>query len=160
MPLSYRFGVIGRLSKFLRQISCKYIFKATGKDINIEHGASFGSGARIEIGNYSGLGENCKVPDDIKIGRDVMMAPDVLIVGKNHQFENLQIPMRLQGAKDSTPVVIGDDVWIGARVIILPGIQVGNGAIIGAGSVVTNNVPPYAICAGNPARVIKYRDQG
>lgn len=157
-PLSYRFGIIGQFSKVLRKNICNQIFKSSGKDINVERGASFGSGKNIEIGDYSGLGENCQVPDNIKIGRDVMMGPDVLIIGKNHEFENLQIPMRLQGAKDAPPVVIGDDVWIGARTIILPGITIGNGAIVGAGSVVTHDVPAFAICAGNPARVIKVRN--
>jgi maltose O-acetyltransferase len=67
--------------------------------------------------------------------------------------------MRLQGYKDSQPVVIEDDVWLGARVIILPGIRVGHGAVIGAGAIVTKDVPPFAICVGNPARVIRYRNE-
>lgn len=159
LPLSYRFGFLGKMSKVVRRIAGNQIFKSVGKNINIERGASFGSGKDLQIGDDSGLGENCQVPDNIKIGRDVMMGPDVLIIGKNHEFENLQIPMRLQGAKDAPPVVIGDDVWIGARTIILPGITINNGAIIGAGSVVTHDVPPFAICAGNPARVIKIRNQ-
>ena len=159
LPLSYRFGFIGKTSKALRRIACIQIFKSTGKDINVERGASFGSGKNIEIGDYSGLGENCQVPDNIKIGRDVMMGPDVLIIGKNHEFENMQIPMRLQGSKDAPPVFIGDDVWIGARVIILPGVNIGEGAIVGVGSIVTKDIPSYAICVGNPARVVKYRSK-
>jgi maltose O-acetyltransferase len=157
-PLSYRFGFLGKISKTMRRIVCNQIFKSTGKNINIEKGASFGSGKNIEIGDDSGIGENCQIPDNIKIGRDVMMGPDVLIIGKNHEFQNLQIPMRLQGAKDASPVVIGDDVWIGARTIILPGITINKGAIIGAGSVVTHDIPAFAICAGNPARVIRFRN--
>ena len=66
--------------------------------------------------------------------------------------------MRLQGYKEYPPVRIEDDVWIGARAIILAGITIGKGAIIGAGAVVTKDVSPYAICVGNPARVIKYRN--
>lgn len=159
LPLSYRFGPLGKLSKSLRGIACNYIFESAGKNINIERGAFFGSGKRIQIGDNSGLGENCQAPDNIQIGRDVMMGPDVLIIGKNHKFEDLQTPMRLQGAKDAPPVVIGDDVWIGARVIILPGITINKGAIIGAGSVVTQDVPPFAIYAGNPARIIRFRNK-
>lgn len=159
LPLSYRFGFLGKLSKTVRRITCNQIFKSVGKNINVERGASFGSGNHIQIGDNSGLGENCQVPDNIQIGRDVMMGPDVLIIGKNHEFENLQIPMRLQGAKDAPPVVIADDVWIGTRTIILPGITINKGAIIGAGSVVTHDVPAFAICAGNPARIIKVRKE-
>jgi len=66
--------------------------------------------------------------------------------------------MMEQGFSEERPVVIGNDVWIGDRVMILPGIQIGNGAIVGAGSVVTHSIPDYAIAAGNPARIIKYRD--
>jgi maltose O-acetyltransferase len=159
LPLSYRLGFWGRLSKILRQAVCRKIFKSAGKGLNVERGAFFGSGINIEIGENSGLGENCQVPDNIKIGRDVMMGPDILIIGQNHEFGDLQIPMRLQGASDTPPVTIGDDVWIGARVIILPGLKIGNGSIIGAGAVVTHDVPPFSICAGNPARVIRYRTE-
>ncbi len=125
--------------------------------MNIERGASFGRGFEIEIGDFSGIGTNCQSPDNIKIGAHVMMGPDVLILGKNHQFERVDIPMMFQGDKEAPPVVIQNDVWIGARSIILPGVVIGAGAVIGAGSVVTKNVPPFAVCAGNPARVIKYR---
>lgn len=65
--------------------------------------------------------------------------------------------MNLQGMSKEHPVLIEDDVWIGANVIILPGVKISKGSIIGAGSVVTKNVPEYAIVGGNPARVIKYR---
>ena len=65
--------------------------------------------------------------------------------------------IRNQGRTEIKPVIIGDDVWIGARAIIMPGIVIGRGAVIGAGSVVTKNVDEYAVVAGNPARVIKYR---
>lgn len=67
--------------------------------------------------------------------------------------------MRLQGDRAPSPVTIHDDVWIGARAIILPGVTISKGAIIGAGAVATNDVPSYAICAGNPARVIRYRNE-
>ena len=62
-----------------------------------------------------------------------------------------------QGSTEERPVVIGNDVWIGGRVIILPGVKIGDGAIVGAGSVVTRDVSEYDIVAGNPARVIKNR---
>ncbi len=86
-----------------------------------------------------------------------MMGPDVVILTQNHKFDRLDIPMLDQGFKDEQPVTICDDVWIGARVIILPGVTVGKGAIIAAGAVVTKDVPEYAIVGGNPARVIKMR---
>jgi maltose O-acetyltransferase len=129
-----------------------------GRNVNVEHGAYFGSGCLVEIGDNSGIGVDCHVPANIRIGNDVMMGPDVLIIGRNHRFDDVNIPMRLQRFKDAPPVVIEDDVWLGARVIILPGIRIGRGSIIGAGAVVTKDVPSFAICAGNPARVKKFRN--
>jgi maltose O-acetyltransferase len=159
LTASYRYQLFGKISGLIRQLVCKNIFKSTGRNINIERGAHFGSGSQIEIGDNSGIGENCQVPDNIKIGNDVMMGPDVIIIKRNHNYEDLNIPMRLQGAKDSAPVIIGNDVWIGTRVLILPGINISDGAIIGAGAVVTKDIPPYAICGGNPARILKYRNE-
>ena len=159
LPPSY--AMLGRVSKKCRAIACRQIFQAAGRHINVEHGAYFGSGRLIEIGDYSGIGVDCHIPSDIRIGNDVMMGPEVLIIGRNqnHRIDNISKPMRLQGYEDALPVVIEDDVFLGARVIILPGIKIGKGAVIGAGAVVTKDVPPYAICAGNPARIIRFRDQ-
>ena len=95
----------------------------------------------------------------VMIGKDVMMASEVIILTANHTFDRLDIPMRLQGARDVKPVRIGDDVWIGMRSIILPGVQIGRGAVIGAGAVVTKDVPEYAVVGGNPAKVIKFRNE-
>jgi maltose O-acetyltransferase len=160
LPPSYSLAALGRISKIFRAFCCNQFFRATGRNINIEHGAYFGSGRLIEIGDNSGIGVNCHVPSDIRIGNDVMMGPEVLIIGQNqnHRFDDLTVPMRLQGHNASSPVVVEDDVWIGARVIILPGIKIGKGAILGAGAIVTRDVPPYAICVGNPARVVRFRN--
>jgi len=144
-------------SKHIRRFLCKGIFKRTGKKINIEHGTFFGSGADIEIGDYSGLGVNCRVSGPLKIGSDVMIGPDVMIFTQNHRNDRLDIPMRLQ-TDPKRQVVIEDDVWIAARVIVLPGVTIHKGAIVGAGAVVTKDVPEYAVVGGNPARVIKYRN--
>ncbi len=89
-----------------------------------------------------------------------MMGPEVIVLTQHHKFDRLDIPMRQQGHKPYEPVIIGDDVWIGIRAIILPGVKIGKGAIIGAGAVVTKDVPEYAIVGGVPARVIKLRSPG
>jgi maltose O-acetyltransferase len=158
LPASYSYGFLGRLSKNCRAFTCRQFFHSSGTNVNIEHGAYFGSGRFIEIGDNSGIGVNCRVPANIRIGNDVMMGPDVLIIGRNHRFTDVNTPMRLQGYNDAPPVVIEDDVWLGTRVIILPGVKIGRGAIIGAGAIVSKDVPPFAICAGNPARVIRFRN--
>lgn len=158
LPPSYRFKMLGRLAKWCRAVACKHLFRVCGRRVNVEKGANFYTGWEIELGDDSSLGVDCMVPYDLKVGKDVMMGPYVVIIGDNHEFSHTDVPMRLQGAIEYEPVRIEDDVWIGARAIILPGLTIGTGSIVGAGAVVTKNVPPYAVCAGNPARVIKYRN--
>lgn len=145
--------------KFLRRLRAYFtskLFLKAGKNINIEKGANFGIGSNIEIGNNSGIGVYCHVRGPLKIGSDVMMGPEVRILTNSHVFDRTDIPMRFQGNKVEA-VEIGDDVWIGTRVIILPGVKIGKGSIIAAGAVVTKNVPSYSIVGGIPAKLIKYR---
>ncbi len=159
LPPSYA-PLVGPLCKRLRAFLCRQAFRAAGSNVNVEHGASFGAGRAVQIGDNSGIGVDCRVPSDVCLGRDVMMGPEVLIVGgnQNHRFDDLTRPMRLQGHAPSAPVVIEDDVWLGARAIVLPGVRIGRGAVIGAGAIVTKDVPPYAVCVGNPARVVRFRN--
>ncbi|RZK25435.1 MAG: acyltransferase, partial [Flavobacterium sp.] len=96
----------------------------------------------------------------VKIGKYVMMGPNVIIYNSTHNYDKIDKPMIFQGNRHSKPLKIEDDVWIGTRVIILPNVsRIGTGSIIGAGSVVTKNVPDFAIVGGNPAKVLKYRSE-
>jgi maltose O-acetyltransferase len=97
---------------------------------------------------------------EIHVGNHVMFGPEVVVVGGGH---NMTVPGRFMkqvhektGIED-LGVVIEDDVWVGARAMILRGVRVGRGAVVAGGSVVTKSVPPYAIVAGNPAKVIRFR---
>lgn len=153
LPPTYFPG--GTLFKKIRYINCKYLFRYCGKDVNIEPKAYIPF-HKVEIGDNSGIGYNAKLGSVI-IGKNVMMAPDVVILSRNHRFEDSIIPMRLQGNHEELPVIIGNDVWLGTRVIILPGVCIGSGSIVAAGSVVTKDVPDYSIVGGNPAKVIRYR---
>ena len=114
---------------------------------------------KVEIGDYSGIGPNFTMcHSSLIMGSHVMMAPNLLVIGGTHKFDRTDIPMCQQGSNPKTVLTIGDDVWIGNRVTILSNCRsIGNGAIIGACSVVTKDVPDYAIVAGNPAKVIRYR---
>ncbi len=147
----------GRPFRPLRRIICAPIFEVSGCNVNVERGAFFGFGERVRIGNNSSLGENSRLAGPVNIGANVMMGPDVIILTNNHEFARTDIPMIQQGLRPISPVCIGDDVWIGARAILLPGVTIGHGAIVGAGAVVTKHVPPFAIVAGNPARIIRSR---
>lgn len=128
-----------------------------GRDVNIEARAYFGRGMGVRLGDRSGIGVNCRLHGPVSIGSDVMMGPDVVVIAVNHRIDDTARPMIAQGHADPRPVVIGNDVWIGTRAIILPGVRVGDGAVIGAAAVVTKDVPPMAVVAGNPARVIRRR---
>ncbi len=150
---------VGDSFKKIRFIICKPLFKSCGQNVNIEHRAFFHSGKDIEIGNHSGIGINAHLSGKITLGDYVMMGRDVVIMTRNHEFSRTDIPMAQQGFREERPVVIGNDVRIGDRVIILAGVHVGEGTIIGAGSVVTKNIPSYVMVAGIPAKVIKMRKE-
>lgn len=145
----------------MRQFFAKHILLSMGKNVNIEHGASFTEW--VSIGDFSGIGINCELNamngGEIRIGRYVMMGPDCVIYTRNHRCDRTDIPMQQQGYEKPEAVVIEDDVWIGKRVIILPGVHIGEGSIVGAGAVVTKDVPPYAVVGGCPARIIKMRKE-
>ncbi|WP_162306909.1 acyltransferase [Winogradskyella ouciana] len=121
--------------------------------------ALIGSGENISIGNDSSIGKDCVI-NYVNIGSNVMMGDRVIFYASNHKFDNLKIPMTKQGMEKPRMLNIDDDVWLGAFSIILPSCHyIGQGAIIGAGSVVTKDVPPYAIVGGNPAKILKYRNE-
>ena len=141
-----------------RRLCVKKIFKFVGVDVTVHGNVDFGSGIDVQIGDYSSLNCGCWIANDTVIGRDVMMGPFVSILSGSHNFDRLDIPMRVQGAPVRRPVIVGDDVWIGTRAIILPGVKVGSHSIIGSGCVVTRDVPEWAIIVGNPARIVRYRN--
>lgn len=109
-----------------------------------------------EIGDHVTINENCRL-QAIKIDDYALIAPECYVVTRNHRFADPHTPIVLQGYQDEVPPHIGRDVWIGARVMLLPGVTIGEGAIAAAGAVVTKDVPPYAIVGGVPARVIGHR---
>ena len=130
-----------------------------GSDVNVEHGAWFGSGRGVRLGDRSDIGMDALVIGPIVIGRDVMMGPRCILMASNHETSALDVPMNRQGFREPRPIVIEDDVWIGAGVVILPGRRIGTGSIVGAGSVVAHDVSPRTIVAGNPAVVVGQRSE-
>ena len=150
----------GKLSMQIRRFLCKHIFSSCGDKLVVENRAYFGNGKDFSVGHEAALGSNFKsINRIVTIGNYLMMAEDVVFIGGGHEFTKLDVPMGHQPDLPKTPLKIDDDVWIGARAMILPGCRhIGKGAIIGAGSVVTKDVPDYTIVGGNPAKVIKYRN--
>lgn len=154
LPDSYS-PVIGPICNSIRIFCCRFIFKKCGKISTINRCAYFGVGKNVEIGDYSGIGAHCKVPNDLKMGKYVMMAPDVLIFNRNHRFSDPTRPFCEQGMTEDTPVVIGDNVWIGERAIITAGRHIADNTVIAAGAVVTKDFPAASIIGGNPAKLIR-----
>lgn len=153
LPTSFSKIQIGQT--VIRRLLVKGFVTYVGKNVNIEKNATICS--EVSIGDNSGVGINAIIPNGVTIGENVMMGQDCIIYTTNHEHSSIEIPMCQQGMTERRPVTIGNDVWIGARVIILPGVKIGNGSIIGAGAVVTKDVPDYVIFAGNPAKVVKSR---
>jgi len=143
-------------SKRIRAFVCRKLFKKFGCNVCIEPKVIFSNMSQSEIGDNSGIGLN-SIVGTVKIGHDVMIGEELIVISRNHDFSDMLIPMTQQGWTEDRPVVIEDDVWVGSRVIMLPGVRIGTGSIVGAGSVVTKDVEPYAIVAGNPARKIRFR---
>jgi acetyltransferase-like isoleucine patch superfamily enzyme len=116
--------------------------------------------ATLELGSYVfvGRGSEFDVLERISVGDHTLIAPGCFITDHNHGISaGLRIDQQPGCAK---PVIIGSDVWLGANVTVLYGVEIGNGAVVGANAVVTCNVPPLAVVAGVPAKVIRYRDDG
>ena len=147
----------GRWARPIRRVICTPLFRHAGKNINIEAHAFFGSGADIDIGDNSSIGVRAEMHGPVTIGNNVMMGPGVLILTENHMTSRTDIPMLEQGFTLPQRVSVGDDVWIGQRATLLPGVEIGCGSIIGACAVVSRSVPPYSIVVGNPARIVKSR---
>ncbi|HSD98641.1 MAG TPA: acyltransferase [Patescibacteria group bacterium] len=144
-----------------------FLFQSMTQAITIDRGSHIGSGVRIKAG-FNGkisIGKNVLVDDysyisaqnSISIGDETMIASNVYIVDFNHIYP-LQKSKKHIGFKqgyNTNSVKIGKYVWIGTHAVILPGVTIGDGAVIGAGTVVTKSVPAYSIAVGNPARVVK-----
>ena len=127
--------------------------------MNIQRNAQWGSGATLRVGDNSGLGMNCVLPEGTIIGNNVMMGPNCYVHQRNHRFDRTDIPMCMQGYSEKKPLIIEDDVWIGMNVTIMVGRRIAKGTIVAANSVVTKDFPPYSIIGGNPARLIRSRIQ-
>ena len=153
LPVSYSSIRIGQTA--LRRFCGRLMLESCGKKVNIEKNAVFS--AKVSLGSRSGIGINARINGRCVIGNDVMMGTDCVIITRSHRHDRTDIPMMDQGFEEERPVFIGNDVWLGDRVIILPGVHIGDGCIIGAGSVVTRDIPPYSVAAGIPAKVIKDR---
>ena len=118
------------------------------------------NGDRIELGDRVGFNYGCFVNGygGLTIGDDCIFGPYVMIHTANHELGDPHRPLAEQGWRDDGPLEIGSNAWIGMGTCILPGVTIGEGCIVGAGSVVAADLPPFTVAVGNPARVVRERD--
>jgi len=158
--------------KWLKILRCKLIL-INKRNIKIGKNTTFGRGTvfwapnKINIGNNVYIGKYCTIQADIEIGNDVIVANNVGLIGRyDHDYSKIGVNIKdapwigsanykFKGVNQK--ITINNDVWVGFGAILLTGIEIGRGAIIAAGSVVTRDVPPYAIVIGNPAQIKGYR---
>ena len=138
-----RWGVYRLLFKKLTSFPAVYSGVYITHTYGIEAGKSFSVNTGALIDGRGG----------VKIGSHVMVGPYAVIVSSTHSFKNLEKPMSTLN-HEMAPVIIGDDVWIGAHAVIKGGVRIGTGVIVSAGAVVTNNVDDFQIVGGTPAKVI------
>lgn len=111
----------------------------------------------LEAGEHVYIGPGCYIPPKVKIGKYTMLAPNVSILGGDHNFEDPTSPIIFSGRPVMPRTVIGEDCWIGSNALIMAGVNIGDGSIIAAGSIVTKDVEEYTIVAGNPAKNLRKR---
>jgi len=151
LPISQR----SRLARNCRGFWAKRIMKHVGKNVNIERNATFGP--NVSIDDNSGIGIDCEMYGTVTIGSNVMMGPEVVVYTSSHNYKRTDVPMNQQGLTEEKPVSIGNDVWIGRRAIIMPGVTIGNGCVIGAAALVTHDIPDMCVVGGVPATIIRKR---
>lgn len=148
-------SLIGRLpSRKLRMLALLVWLGGLGKGTAVQLGCRFLNGRKVILGPRNVINFGCLLDGRrfaIRTGADVSIGPEASILTLGHD------PRSPDFADRGGEVVIGDRVWIGYRAIVLPGVTIGQGAVVAAGSVVTKDVEPFAIVAGNPARVVGQR---
>jgi acetyltransferase-like isoleucine patch superfamily enzyme len=130
-----------------------------GKSTPVSASARFNHPQNITIGDRSNINRNCMIwaGDNAKviIGKDCLTGPGVTIIASKYDVKGRNIVRSYPPFERD--IIIEDDVWLGANVVVLPGVKIGKGAIVGAGSVITKDIPPYAIVTGIPGKIIKER---
>jgi galactoside O-acetyltransferase len=175
------FSLPGKIGQSARVIWCRLALKGWGKGSraagsvhlcgcrNIAFGANchigansffFADGGAIRVGDNStfntGVHINASGGAEIVIGNNCLLGPNVVLRTATHNFDDVGAPIREQGHKAAS-IILEDDVWVAANAVILPGVRLGRGSVIGAGSVVTRSTEPMTVSLGAPAQMVRAR---
>ena len=155
-------GYLKKEREKIKTRKLKERLKSCGQKVYLDASTVLRYPENISIDNFVHIQPDCKFfgGGGIEIGRGTMIARDVQILSQNHMYDAHDLKyLPFDERVVDEPVYIGEYVWIGACALIVPGVTIGDGAVIAAGSVVTRDVPKCAVVGGNPARILKYRDQ-
>ncbi len=152
--LCYEYNNIKPSERELREKMIKKILKKTGKNILVESNFNCDYGYNIEVGENFYMNHNCVILDGAKVefGDNVFVAPNCGFYTAGHPID---IELRNKGLEYAKPIKVGNNVWIGGNVVVLPGVTIGDNVTIGAGSVVNKDIESNSIAVGNPCKVIK-----
>lgn len=157
--LNLLYLILEVMPPFGRWIIFKGLLKRLGRKVLIDYKTYFRYPGKISIGDHVAINRGCELYASflvasgyITLGNHVTLSPNVKMYTIGHDYSRLGLP------DIAGPIVVGDYAWIGGNSIVLPGVTIGEGAVIGAGSVVTRDIPPYSVAVGNPAKVIKMRE--
>jgi acetyltransferase-like isoleucine patch superfamily enzyme len=153
--LNHEFNQCNPEDEEKQQQLLKNMFGKTGENIHVEAPFHCDYGKNIEVGENFFANFNCTILDvgKVTIGKNVMFAPNVSLYTAGHP---LHPDSRNSGYEYGIGITIGDNVWLGGNVVVVPGVTIGNNVVVGAGSVVTKDLPDNAIAVGNPCRIIRY----
>jgi acetyltransferase-like isoleucine patch superfamily enzyme len=158
VPLSIVPGVAGII---IRYVVLRWLVKESRGFFRVLERVTIEYPEGLSLGRGVGLNLGCWINarGGVTIGDNVIMGPYCVIHSANHRLDQLNVPVQQQGFEEK-PVRIGNNVWLGARVTVLPGVTIADNAVVGAGAVVTKDIPSNAIAFGNPAHVIRLRTDG
>jgi len=154
-PLVHKRGKRSRVCYQTRMDVVPFNPFSLGMDSTIEDYTVVNNGVgEVKIGDRVLIGLSNVIIGPVEIGNDVIFAQHVVLSGLNHTYENINEPIHKQKVK-TAKIIVEDEVWIGANAVITAGTRIGKHSVVAGGSVVTKDVPPYSIVAGNPAKLIK-----
>ncbi|MEI6140519.1 MAG: acyltransferase [Mariniphaga sp.] len=154
-PFKHKRGKNSRICKLSRIDVMPFNNFVLGDDSTIEDFCTINNGVGdVIIGDRCRIGMNNVLIGPVTIGNDTILAQNIVMSGLNHGYEDITLPPHDQKVTKSK-IIIEDEVWIGANVVVVAGVTIGKHCVVAAGSIVTKSIPPYSVVVGNPAKVIK-----